>query len=310
MCLMALGNNDVSDDSSSNDESDVETDEISEMMTLLHNQQEYLTKQNEEIKALKSKEKLHASFVSRYENLLNKFNLLDNEHKELKMKYESLESKSESSSDKSFPCNIPCAISFDKVDASTSCDLTPCNENVIVETCDDLIAKENDELKQEIERLMTDLRRLKGKYTQEQVQPSQDNTSAGVKKLEKGETVTCFKCHKEGHKSYQCKEKEGQAKGKENGKPKNLNKSKKGHKKAKEIKKNTSPYLKASLVYTKPTHKFKQKSNRYILKKKENGKVVAHAMGWRHQGWNWPIWVPKEIINTMDGSQRVWVPKT
>ena len=207
MCLMALGNNNVSDDSSSNDESDVETDEISEMMTLLHNQQEYLTKQNEEIKTLKAKEKLHASFVSRYENLLNKYNLLDNEHEELKMKYKSLESKSESSSDKSFPCNIPCAIPIVKVDASTSCDLTPCNEDVVVETCDDLIAKENDELKQEVERLYTDLRRLKGKYTQEQVQPSPDNTSAGVKKLEKGETVTCFKCCKEGHKSYQCKKK-------------------------------------------------------------------------------------------------------
>jgi len=172
------------------------------------------------------------------------------------------------------------------------------------------LLRKNDELKQEVEWPMADLRRLKGKYTQEQAQPSQDNPLKGVNKLEKGETVTCFKCHKEGHKSYQCKEKEGQAKGKENGKPKNLNKSKKGHKKAKEIKKNTSPYLKASLVYTKPTHKFKQKSDRYILKKKENGKVVAHAMGWRHQGWNRPIWVPKEIINTMDGSQRVWVPKT
>ena len=106
-----------------------------------------------------------------------------------------------------------------------------------------------------------------------------------MKKLEKGETVTCFKCHKEGHKSYQCKEKEAKAKGKENSKPKNLNKNKK----AREIKKNTSPYLKASLVYTKPTHKFKQKSDDYILKKKENGKVVAHAMGWRHQRWNRPI---------------------
>ena len=63
--------------------------------------------------------------------------------------------------------------------------------------------------------------------------------------------------------------KEGQAKGKENGKPKNLNKSKKGHKKTKEIKKNTSPNLKASYMYTKPTHKNKQKSNHYILEKKE-----------------------------------------
>ena len=68
--------------------------------------------------------------------------MLDNEHEELKMKY-----KSQSSSDKSFPCKFPCAISFDKVDASTSCDLTPYNEDVIVETCDDFIAKENDELK-------------------------------------------------------------------------------------------------------------------------------------------------------------------
>ena len=47
-----------------------------------------------------------------------------------------------------FFCNIPCAIPIVKVDVSTSCDLTLCNEDVIVETCDDLIAKENDELKQ------------------------------------------------------------------------------------------------------------------------------------------------------------------
>ena len=56
---------------------------------------------------------------------------------------------------------IPCVIPISRVDASTSCiDLiddscsNPCNEkcyeNVIVESCDDLIAKENDELKQEV----------------------------------------------------------------------------------------------------------------------------------------------------------------
>ena len=44
--------------------------------------------------------------------------------------------------------------------------------------------------------------------------------------------------------------------------------------------------------------------------KKKNGKVVAHVMGWRTYGWNRPIWVPKDIIHTMDGSQKVWVPKT
>ena len=100
--------------------------------------------------------------------MLNKFNLLDNKHKELKMKYESLESKSESSSDKLFPCNIPCAIPINKVDASTSCDLTSFNENVILETNNDLIVKENEKLKEEVEKLRQDLRRLKGKYTQEQ----------------------------------------------------------------------------------------------------------------------------------------------
>jgi hypothetical protein len=56
--------------------------------------------------------------------------------------------------------NICCAISISKVDASTSCiDLMDescspsCNENVVVETCDSLIGKKNDELKQEVKWL-------------------------------------------------------------------------------------------------------------------------------------------------------------
>ena len=107
---------------------------------------------------------------------------------------------------------IPCAIPISRVDASTSCiDLiddscsNPCNEkcyeNVVVESCDDLIAKENDELKQEVERLMKDLYRLKSKGIESNVQPSQNNREDMVKKLEKGSTVTCFKCHQEDHKS-------------------------------------------------------------------------------------------------------------
>ena len=69
---------------------------------------------------------------------------------------------------------------------------------MIVESYDDLVAKENDELKQEIKRLMKDFARLKGKSI---VQPSQDNREDIVKKLEKGVTMTCFKFHQEGHKS-------------------------------------------------------------------------------------------------------------
>ena len=80
-----------------------------------------------------------------------------------------------------------------------------------------------------------------------------------MKKLEKGETVTCFKCHKEGHKSYQCKKEKPQQRSKSNNKGKS---NAKGKKKAMENK--NSPKLKASLVYTKPTYKAKQKNNHCI----------------------------------------------
>ena len=110
---------------------------------------------------------------------------------------------------------IPCAIPISRVDVSTSCiDLidescsNPCNqrcyENVVVESCDNLIAKKNEELKQEVERLINDLARLMGKSMESNVQPSQDNREDMVNKLEKGSTVTCLKCHKEGHKSNKC----------------------------------------------------------------------------------------------------------
>ena len=51
---------------------------------------------------------------------------------------------------------------------------------------------------------MKDLARLKGKGIESIVQPSQDNRDDMVKKLEKGSTVTCFKCHQKGHKSNKC----------------------------------------------------------------------------------------------------------
>jgi hypothetical protein len=40
-----------------------------------------------------------------------------------------------------------------------------------------------------------------------QIQPPQDNTIAGLNKPVEGETVICRLCHKEVHKSYQCKAK-------------------------------------------------------------------------------------------------------
>jgi hypothetical protein len=45
-------------------------------------------------------------------------------------------------------------------------------ERVLVESCDDLIAEENDQLKKEVEKLQKDLYVLKEKS---KVQPSQEN---------------------------------------------------------------------------------------------------------------------------------------
>jgi uncharacterized protein YlxW (UPF0749 family) len=59
-------------------------------------------------------------------------------------------------------------------------------EHALVESCDDLIAKENDELKQEVEKLQKDLYVLKEKS---KVHTSQENREDMVKKLEKGSTV-------------------------------------------------------------------------------------------------------------------------
>jgi hypothetical protein len=101
-----------------------------------------------------------------------------------------------------------------KKDASTSCfdlidDSNPCNQvlvkNVIIETCSDEIAMENEQLKQEVAHLGKALYDKKGKV--KQIQPPQDNTIARVNKPMEGKTVICRLCHKEGHKSFQCKAK-------------------------------------------------------------------------------------------------------
>jgi hydroxymethylpyrimidine/phosphomethylpyrimidine kinase len=123
------------------------------------------------------------------------------------------------------------------------------------------------------------------------VQPFQDNRDTVVKKHEKGETMTCYKCHGEGHKFYKC--------------PQFVKKMEKGTKKM------LNPAITSSLIYTKPNCKNKTKSNTYVIKKKANGKVVAHKVGKMNEerGWNQPIWVPKEVIINMKGPQMVWVPK-
>jgi hypothetical protein len=140
-----------------------------------------LIKKNEKLKA-----KL-ASSQEAIENLLGKTEILSIHNNELTTMLESIGSSPEASL-----VEIPEIV---KKDASTSCfdlidDSNPCNQvfvkNVIIETCLDEIAMETEQLKQEVARLGKALYDKKGKA--KQVQPPQDNTTAGVNKSVKGKT--------------------------------------------------------------------------------------------------------------------------
>jgi hypothetical protein len=161
-----------------------------------------LIKKNEKLKA-----KL-ASSQEAIENLLEKREILNIHNNELTTKLENISSTPGAS-----------LVEISKIikkDASTTCfdliyDSNPCNqvlvENIVAETCLNEVAKENEQLRQEVSRLGKALYDKKGK--DKQIQPPQDNTTARVNKPVEGETVICRLCHNEGHKSYQCKAKTG-----------------------------------------------------------------------------------------------------
>ncbi len=253
---------------------------LRKMEEKLDNQEDYLIKRIEELKALTEKhEKLkcsHATLVDRYakasieltcatnsiscvaqlekansglkaqnEELASKYVALQENHGVLLCSHEKLVDSHAmleiahevvlTTVQLHQPLTHKCTCSQVQIDLSCA---NPCCsqekqssvEHVLVESCDDLIAKENDNLKQEVEKIK-DLRRMKGKGI---AQPSQDNREAMVNKLEKGSTVqgakckqesiksnhhkkikeqdqnkkktplTCFKCKKEGHHVKNC----------------------------------------------------------------------------------------------------------
>ena len=97
-----------------------------------------------------------------------------------------------------------------------------------------------------------------------------------------------LKCHQEGRKSNKCPQPKKKLPDEKN-------------------KKNIS--IKSSLIYTNPNRRNKINSTTYVIKKKTNGKVVAHKVRKQERSWNRPIWVPKDVIINMKGPQMVWVPK-
>ena len=75
-------------------------------------------------------------------------------------------------------------------------------EQVFVESCDDLIAQENEDLMCEVIRLKIEVTQLKGMG---QVRPSQDNRDPVVKKLEMGSNFTSS-AHQQGQKEDQAQD--------------------------------------------------------------------------------------------------------
>jgi hypothetical protein len=179
--------------------------------------------------------------------------------------------------------------------ASTSCfdlidDSNPCNQvlvkNIVVETCSNEVAKENEQLSKEVARLSKALYDKKGKA--KQIRPPQDNTTAGVNKPMEGETVICRLCHKEGNKSFQCK-------------------AMTGDKQRQKLKQKSTS--KISNTYINRVDK--KAATPYLIKKKKNEKVIAiNANKQANKGKGAKrIWVPKEIISTMKSTKKVWIPK-
>jgi hypothetical protein len=236
-----------------------------------------LIKKNEKLKA-----KL-ASSQEAIENLLGKMEILSIHNNELTNKLENIDNTPRASLNE-----IPKII---KKDVSTSCfdlidDSNSCNqvlvENIVVETCSDEVAKENEQLRQEVARLGKALYDNKGKA--KQIRPPQDNTTAGVNKPLEGETMICRLCHMEDHKSFQCK-------------------AMIGDKQRQKLKQ--KPSSKISNTYIKKVDK--KAATPYLIKKKKNGKVItikANKQANKGKGAK-HIWVPKEIVLTMKSTKKV-----
>jgi hypothetical protein len=163
------------DDCSTSSSDDDDTDDE-------YNEQELLV----EFKKLISKQmkllKRHEDLLCSHKELMDSYVLLESAHEVMVTMVKDCQ-----------PHTCTCAQpSIDLSYANSCCsEAKPsCDEHVLVETCDKLIASENDELKRENEMLNMKLSQLKGKS---HVQPFQDNRDHMVKKFEKGSTVTCAK---------------------------------------------------------------------------------------------------------------------
>jgi predicted nuclease with TOPRIM domain len=123
----------------------------------------------------------HKGLECSYEKLVDSYATLETDHEVMLSSVKSIQPPSHTCTCSQVQINLSCA--NDCLSQASQSSI----EHILVESCDDLVAKENDELKQEVEKLQKNLYALKEKS---KVQPSQDNREDMVKKLEKGSTIT------------------------------------------------------------------------------------------------------------------------
>jgi hypothetical protein len=123
----------------------------------------------------------HNELKHSYEKLVNSYATLEIAHEVVLSSVKSIQPLSHTCTCSQVQVNLSCA--NDCLSQASQSSI----EHVLVESCDDLIAEENDQLKQEVEKLQKDLYVLKEKS---KVQPSQDNRESIVKKPKKGSTAT------------------------------------------------------------------------------------------------------------------------
>ncbi|PUZ66868.1 hypothetical protein GQ55_3G378300 [Panicum hallii var. hallii] len=143
-----------------------------------------------EIKMLKINKKLNEVLNDEPEKITSEHMVLQTTHKELESSHEKVV-ESYAALDIAHEVVMTSVKLYQPPSHICTCShveiILSCVGHVVVESCDDLIAQENDELKREVEKLQLELTKLKSKV---QVQPSQDNRGIMVKKLKKGSNIT------------------------------------------------------------------------------------------------------------------------
>jgi hypothetical protein len=211
-------------------------------------------------------------------------------------------------------------------------------EQVLVESCDEAIGKENDKLKLEAKRLEQKVNRLE---KEAKAQPSKDNRRNMMNKLEKGRTVPKLAPqHQKKHTHHKKEEKTNIDKkieyvrsvfldsrrphiknniGYKSGDKHNLRVNSNGKEFIKFTKVNSHQdkkqsidnanhvsYTSASYISHMSYHDFDVS---YVLMRNKFGRVISLYVGPHHKRSITYVWMPKHLVTNMRGPKKIWVPR-